>query len=225
MSCRTCPNRRSGICGVLGLERLAPPDIEFRDAKARSSLAHLNMSSPHVIVLCDGYAIKYERIPSGHRQITSYRRPGHLLLGIEALATVPSGLLQALTDVSLAYISRERLMDQIGSNPGVRNGLFDILATEARELADLAVDLGRRDAAQRVCHLLLKLIQWNNATVKDNATVLAVIVRQEHIADFLGLTTAHVNRTLATLRSEGVLEFAGAVVKINDVQYLRERLL
>lgn len=225
MSCRTCLHRSAGVCGVLGMKRFEPSDIEFRDAKARSALAHGDMSSRHVVVLCDGYAVKYARISSGHRQIVSYRRPGHFLLGIDGLATVPSCLLQALTDVRLAFIARERLMALVGSNPDVRSGLFDVLAMEERELADLVVDLGLRDAVQRVCHLLLKLIDWNNVTVKDNATVLAVTMRQEHIADFLGLTTAHVNRTLAILRSESILEFTGAVLKINDVQYLRERLM
>lgn len=45
-------------------------------------------------------------------------------------------------------------------------------------------------------------------------------LRQEHLADSLGLTTTHVNRSLAKFRSEGILTLERQVLSILDRQEL-----
>jgi CRP-like cAMP-binding protein len=47
-------------------------------------------------------------------------------------------------------------------------------------------------------------------------------VRQEHIADALGLTKVHVSRTLQALRHEGLLEIGRQTANIVDLRGLRE---
>ena len=47
-------------------------------------------------------------------------------------------------------------------------------------------------------------------------------VRQEHIADALGLTKVHVSRTLRSLGHDGLFEVNGRTASVLDLKGLRE---
>jgi CRP-like cAMP-binding protein len=52
--------------------------------------------------------------------------------------------------------------------------------------------------------------------------VMEFPMTQSHIADALGLTTAHVNRMFAELRSEGILTFGSGQLTIHNPARLAE---
>ncbi|MCF7701920.1 helix-turn-helix domain-containing protein [Loktanella sp. M215] len=62
------------------------------------------------------------------------------------------------------------------------------------------VRLGRRDADKRLAHFLLEL--WSRLTFVGMAdrTGYACPLTQFHLADALGLTSVHINRSLRRLR-------------------------
>ena len=76
------------------------------------------------------------------------------------------------------------------------------------------VSLGRRDATRRTAHLLLEFgerLQPNSdaAEVEYNCPLT-----QADLADCLGMTAIHINRTLRELREMGMLVFKGGSVTI-----------
>lgn len=84
------------------------------------------------------------------------------------------------------------------------------------------VSLGRRDAYQRVAHLLCEL-HYRALTVglvKDDRFDLPLT--QNEIADAAGLTSVHVNRTIQRLRADGLIELSGRVLTIKDVSGLQQ---
>lgn len=83
------------------------------------------------------------------------------------------------------------------------------------------VNLGRRDAYARVAHLVCELHarMTRIGMAKDEGFDLPLT--QEQLADALGLTSVHVNRTLQRLRSEGILSILHHVLTINDAERLR----
>jgi CRP-like cAMP-binding protein len=76
------------------------------------------------------------------------------------------------------------------------------------------VDIGRRSAIGRVAQLILEIEDrlGERDQVRDGAFHFPM--RQEHMADALGLTTVYVNRTLDRLRKEGVIDFKRDRMKI-----------
>jgi CRP-like cAMP-binding protein len=73
-------------------------------------------------------------------------------------------------------------------------------------LDERLTDLGRRNAEERMLHLFLDIHErqaQRHAIDADGS--YAFPLRQEDIADALGLTTVHVSRTLATLKKKGLV--------------------
>ena len=82
------------------------------------------------------------------------------------------------------------------------------------------VDIGRKSALGRVAQLILEL---ENRLRKRGLSVdgrFEFPVRQEHLADALGLTTVYVNRTLDRLRKLELIEFKRNWMRISDIKAL-----
>src|SRR5205823_10838726 len=82
------------------------------------------------------------------------------------------------------------------------------------------IDVGRRSSVERVAHFLLELLMRLQAVGRADQSSFHMPLTQELIADALGLSLQHVNRTLRQLREEGFLAIEGQVVQIRDVEGL-----
>ena len=88
---------------------------------------------------------------------------------------------------------------------------------------DHMTSLGRRPAKERIAHLFLEIQQRLAARGPvDERAGIPVPLKQEHIADALGLTTIHVNRTLRTLREAGMVVLRGGILRIQNRAALME---
>jgi CRP-like cAMP-binding protein len=83
------------------------------------------------------------------------------------------------------------------------------------------VDIGRRRAVARIARLVLDI----HATLRARGLVAGDTfefpLRQEDLADALGITTAHANRTLLTLRRLGALDIRQGQARLLDIDALK----
>ena len=93
--------------------------------------------------------------------------------------------------------------------------------TDNAILSQWALCIGRHSARQRLAHLLCELSARLDPE-DGNESSFALPVTQEQLADALGLTSVHVNRTMQQLRTEGLIVTASRVVTIPDVSQLRK---
>jgi CRP-like cAMP-binding protein len=94
---------------------------------------------------------------------------------------------------------------------------------ETRWRADrLAASIGRLDAHARICVLLLDIHDRLRHRELITRPTFNVPLTQEQIADHLGLTLVHVNRTLRRLRKEKIVLVDRQVVIIQDIERMRE---
>jgi CRP-like cAMP-binding protein len=175
----------------------------------------------HIAILCAGMAAKFFDLPDGRRQILLLRRPGQFLLGCSALSESPAFSALAFTDVAFAQFERTELINAAQTSTAVVAKLAKVLADDHDEVAQLTIDLGRRSAQERLCHLFCKFVEWSKAPISDNQCTVRVPLRQEDIADYLGLTTAHVNRTISAMRRENLITVDDDQMRINDYAALR----
>ncbi|MDX2274107.1 MAG: helix-turn-helix domain-containing protein [Hyphomonadaceae bacterium] len=82
------------------------------------------------------------------------------------------------------------------------------------------MDVGQRRAVARIARLVLDLEALMRSRSLATSDTFDLPLRQEDIADALGLTTAHVNRTMAQLRSSKTLEITGGMATIMDREEL-----
>lgn len=81
-------------------------------------------------------------------------------------------------------------------------------------LSEWVVNVGRRDAKTRMAHLFCEMATRLGAADGQSDVVFDLPVTQDHIASATALTTVHVNRTLRSLRSGGLLEWHSRVARI-----------
>ena len=83
------------------------------------------------------------------------------------------------------------------------------------------LSLGRRSALARVAHLFCELQVKLGIVGLADESGYALGLTQADLAECLGLTPVHVNRTLRQLREGGLVEFRGGRVAIGDLAGLR----
>lgn len=160
--------------------------------------------------ILSGWACRQRVLPDGRRQIFGFLLPGEgfaldLRYGPE-LSTVT-----ALT--ALETIDAEPVLDAVrqGRAPGLGLALAAVEAIEQKQFLDHMVRLGRQSAYERVAHFLLDLQRRLEITGLGDSQRFPLPLTQEVMADALGLSIVHVNRTLQQLRRERLIELRSGV--------------
>ena len=91
-------------------------------------------------------------------------------------------------------------------------------AKEETALEGHILSLGQRNARERVTYLAVWLIDRAQSTcLADESNVLALPITQSQIADMLGLSLVHTNRTLRQLQREGLVEWKSRKIHVPDL--------
>jgi len=170
-----------------------------------------------VFTLYAGWAFTWTATSDGRRQILDFHLPGDLIERTEHGAEV-----EALTDASFCILSRERLCDFMGREPGLALSYAEGLTRDRARLRERLTSLGRRDAVGRVAHLLLEVLNRVQRRGGGDAKGAAVPLKQAHVADALGLSVEHANRALAVLRKDGVATLNKGRLEILDRAAMEE---
>ena len=175
-----------------------------------------------MFTLYDGWAFRFVLLPDGRRQILSFLLPGDLI-GIQAIYGDPLRFsVQALTDVTLCAFNAKEIAEAMQKSPAQMKHLVARSIREAADADNRVIGLGRRTATERVAGLILKLTNALKRRKSVPGENFAFPLRQEHIADALGLTAVHVSRTISILRDEGAISLERNILTIRDRQRLTE---
>ena len=176
-----------------------------------------------VLVMREGWAIRYATMPDGRRQILSFVLPGdfislHLDLNNRASFGVTS-----VTACKIVEIDGQEIGHALRSLPAMVETLNWYVRRELTVLGDHTMRLGRMTAYERVCHLLLEIWyrQKFSGDVGDD-NVAAFPLTQAILADALGLSVVHVNRQVMRLRREELVSIAKRKLTIHDDARLRD---
>ena len=206
MSLAPLNDREAALVLGLGRHRLmAPPGAELYAEGAP-------INRPRVLL--SGWAARCRVLSDGRRQIFTFLLPGDIFGFSQrpdpvSLSTT-IGLTRTITAEAgpLAEAARERREEF----PGLAAAVGAARALEMASVLDHVVRLGRQTAYERMAHLLLEL-HWR-LTVVDLGSDdrFPMPLTQEVLAEALGLSIVHVNRTLQQLRRAGLVEVRGGQV-------------
>ena len=88
-------------------------------------------------------------------------------------------------------------------------------------LGDHVVRLGRQTAYERLVHLILELHGRLQAIDMVDGDSFAVPLTQDMLADALGLSVVHINRTLQQVRRDKLLDMRGGRIIIHQLGAMR----
>jgi len=163
----------------------------------------------NLFVLNRGFAIRFKVMHDGRRQIVNFVLPGEMIGFPACLFTTSLYSVSTLTDSIVAPITFGDIRGLFARSPRLAAAMFWQSAQEAAMYGEHLVDIGRRSAYERVAHLLLEVLCRLRIVGLGDANAFQLPLTQELIADALGLSVVHVNRTFRRLRESGFIEVNG----------------
>lgn len=224
--CVTCPNRTSGVCGALlgksveGAPQEQPDWQSYYGVRAGEQLITRHQPSEKVFMLCNGWAFRFFQLANGRRQILNFLIPGDLISAVTVFEERPHFSAQALTEVRLSAFLRSEIRVQFVENSDFSTALAQSCISGINDADALMTSLGQRSADERIAYLFLHLMRRIAArnVVRDQR--YRIPLKQQHIADAVGLTPEHVSRVLSQFRERNLIEFSGGVLHVRDAAEL-----
>ena len=189
----------------------------------RSIIADEGEPQVQTYLLLDGWACRCRFVDSHRRQITSLLLPGDFSnpeldldphLGIDHMVC-------SLTPLTYAALDTDELAAIVARSPGLVVALQLQRRREQSIQREWAVSLGRRNASERVAHLVCELHHRLDGDPGHRSLTIEMPLLQLDIADAVGLTPIHVNRMLQQLRSQGLIQSSHHSLTISDLPKLQ----
>jgi CRP-like cAMP-binding protein len=168
----------------------------------------------------NGWLMRYKVLHSGSRQILDFILPGETF-GLQA-CVFKSSLYSVvtITPASLTAVPLEMIDTMLDQGLHLSKALLWSAICESARLGEHVIDSSRRSAYERLSHFFLELfVRLKNVGLTVGMSFESPLT-QELIADALGLTAIHVNRTLRCLRQDKLVAMDGKKVTILDFEAL-----
>ncbi|WP_374468326.1 Crp/Fnr family transcriptional regulator [Phenylobacterium sp.] len=173
-------------------------------------------------ILLDGFAARAKDLEDGRRQITELHTPGDYTdLHSFTLKHLDHDVI-ALSECTIALVPHTTLREITETLPHLTRVYWFATNLDAAIHREWELSLGRRTALERMAHLFCELHVRIGLVGLTDGDSYELSLTQVELAECLGLTSVHVNRTLMQLREDGLLEFRARRVTIHDMARLRE---
>lgn len=227
--CVTCPNRHAGFCGAL-LES-SPEDAaavqgcdwqRFVAARAGEQIVARDNVSSDVFVVCSGWAFRYFQLSDGRRQILQFLLPGDIFSSVTIFEKTFHFSVKALTAVQISGFARSKVHEICAVDPDVQSAIAKSCIAECHDATELATALGQFSAEERLAYLLLHLMKRIAARNVIREQRYRIPLRQQHIADAVGLTPVHVSRVFSLFRERRIMALSEGMLQVFDLPELKK---
>ncbi len=174
----------------------------------------------NVHLILDGWAARYKVLPNGDRSIMAYLIPGDLCDIHITLLDQMDHSIGALSTCRVAFIPRERMDEIMRREWQLGRALWWATLVDEAILREWLVNVAQRPADKRLAHLICEMLLRSKAVGLSDDDGFDLPLTQEELADTMGLSTVHVNRTLQDLRGNGLITSKGKRMIVNDVDRL-----
>ncbi len=192
-----------------------------RNVEGDQDIARVGERLLHCPFLLDGFACRYRTLESGQRQIMAFLVPNDLCDLTGLLLRKLDHSIGTLTTARVAFIPHAAVLNWTRQHPALGQLLWRATLVDAAVAREWIVNVGRRTAYQRTAHLLCELTLRMRAAGRAQALACEMPLTQIELADALGLTPVHVNRTLQWLRGEGLIELGGGMLTVRNWRELK----
>ena len=222
--CSACPLRALPLFTAHTNAELAFIQSIKRDqiaVPAERDIIQEGQADAPLFTLLSGWAFRYKTLSDGRRQILNFLLPGDFIGVQQKMGDSAAHGVQALTDTVLCVFKRDALWQLHRSEPGLGFDITWLTAHEESLVDDTLLSVGRRSAEERIASLLVLLFKRMAALLPDGgAQGVPFPLTQQHIADGLGLSLVHTNKTLRKLEKRGLHHIEDGRLWLRDVKAL-----
>jgi CRP-like cAMP-binding protein len=204
-------------------DRQAVLDLPYTSRVLEAGSYTIREADPpkHCAVLVSGFAYRQKLTGEGARQIVALHIPGDALDFQNLFLDVSDHSIQALTRAEVAILNIRDLQAIVRERPAVAHAVMVKILVEGSIFREWVLNVGRRDARMRVAHILCELaVRLQEESLADHYEY-ELPMTQEQLADAVGLTPVHVNRTLKALEAEGLIVRSKRAIQFPNWDRLR----
>ena len=192
--------------------------------RAREDVIREGDAPRHVYLIVRGWACRYKMLEDGRRQIMSFFLPGDLCdLNVFVLREMDHSV-GALTPLVYAEIGRDAF-EGLTEHPRIVQAMWWDSLVSASVQREWTVNLGQRTAFERIAHMLCELFLRLRGVGLADRDRCEFPITQTELADAIGLTPVHVNRTLQDMRAQGLISLQDKQLIIPDLERLQAAAL
>jgi CRP-like cAMP-binding protein len=167
-----------------------------------------------------GWGFRYKLLPDGRRQILNYAMPGDLIGLQGSLMEEMSHSVEALSPMLLCVFERDQLYELYRNHPGLAYDITWLASREEQMLDENLLSVGRRTALERAAYLIAFIAGRAASVSLDSTNPLEIPITQQHVADTLGLSLVHTNKTLRKLVQRRLISWQERGCVVRDIEGL-----
>lgn len=192
-----------------------------RSFQSGRDIVQQGQSGNAAYIVASGWVSSYKLLPNGTRQIVDFQIPGDFLGLRSVLLRTSDHCVEPVTDGEASEVMASELIEAFTETPRLAAAVLWAASRDEAMVVEHLIDIGRRNAAERVAHFLLELHSRLNLVGMGSASGYDCPLAQHHLADALGLSAIHVNRVLRQLREKGLVTFRNGRVDFHDMDRAR----
>ncbi len=207
ISCFECALRRSHAfkpVNAIELDFINEMKREHVVLEAGAEIIAAGQQQAELYTLYAGWAIRHKELSDGRRQILNIHLPGDLIGLQGAMFDAATYAVESLTQVQLCLMPRRAIWSLFEKMPELAFDVTWLGAREESHVDEHLVSTGRRSASERIAALIIMLYKRLDALGLVVNGAMPFPLTQQHIADALGLSLVHTNKSLAKLRRLGM---------------------
>jgi CRP-like cAMP-binding protein len=192
-----------------------------RELRAQEDIIADGAHSDYCHVLLTGLACRYKILPDGERQIMAFLVPGDLCDAEIFVLKKMDHAVGTLAPSTTAMIHSAEMKTLLREASPLSEALWWGTMTDLGVLRERIVDQGRRDASERLAHLLYEMLVRYRVTGSARGLSIDFPITQADLADATGMTPSHVNRVLQRFREDGLIELHNRTLTITNPPRLK----
>ncbi|RKF14901.1 Crp/Fnr family transcriptional regulator [Roseovarius spongiae] len=215
--CINCPLRKRDVfvemseCELAFMQEFKAGELKVEPG---TTLMLEGSSSPQLYTVLDGMGLRYKMLENGERQVISFVMPGDFI-GLQAgVMREMKHSVEASTDMVLCVFDRRTLWGLFRDHPERAFDLTWLAAVEEHFLGESLVVIGHMNGLARIARAFVRLHDRGESLGLAQNGVMKLPYKQQDLADALGLSLVHTNKSLKKLRERGIAEWRNGTLKI-----------
>lgn len=224
-SCAACPLRRLPIFAEFSKDDLAFME-RFKTAEMQAQpgteIMAEGASSAQLYTVLSGMGLRYKTLEDGRRQVIGFALPGDFVGLQTGVMEVMQHSVEATSAMVLCVFNRSDLWSLFKAQPQRAFDLAHLAAREERMLGEAMTAVGQMNGRRKVAWALHRFFTRLSDLNMADQGVVPLPFRQQDLADALGLSLVHTNKSLAKLREEGIATWQDHELAVHELETLTE---
>lgn len=215
--CQQCPLKNLHV-----FREVSPDELGFIESfksgefvtEVGTTILLEGTNSPHLYTVLSGWAFRYKMLSDGRRQILNFVLPGDFMGLQGSMFNEMQHSVESLTPMVLCVFPRDKLWSLYSTHPSLAYDLTWLAARGERLLDDNLLSIGRRSAIERTAFVVLDIFIRARHLQLTQGNKLKLPFTQQHLADALGMSLVHTNKTLQALAARRLIRWKGGLFEV-----------